>query len=88
MPVKDVKYMLTLNIIDFIESFPIDAIDTFLYSRIQKIVSAALSQGQPGEIFLFVLHFLFHVNNLQLVPNTLGTEHISKLVRKHLVYLF
>ena len=35
--------MLTLDIVDLIETeFPIDATDTFLDSRIQKIVSAAL----------------------------------------------
>ena len=35
--------MLRLDTVNFIKTeFPIDAIDTFLDSRIQKIVSAAL----------------------------------------------
>ena len=54
----------------------VDAIDTFLDSRIQKIVSAALFWGQPSEIFLFVLSSPFtHMNKLQSVFNILGTEH-------------
>ena len=49
----------------------------FFNSRIQKIVSAALFWGQPGEIFLFVLSSPFtHMNKLQSVLNVLGTEHI------------
>ena len=56
--------------------FPVDAIDTFLDSRIQKIVSGALFWGQPGEICLFVLSPPFtHMNKLQSVLNILGTEH-------------
>ena len=67
--------MLTLDTVDFVENLNSQLMrltQHLLDSTIQKIVSAALFQDQPGEIFIFVLRFLFAHMNILPFPSCIN----------------
>ena len=70
------KYMLTLDIVDFIENLNSQLMQLTRFKiqefkRLFPLLCSARFWGQLGELFLFVLCFPFaHMNNLHLVLRT------------------
>ena len=77
--------MLTLDIVDFIENLnsqlmQLTRFKILKFKRLFPLICFARFWSQRGEISLFVSCFSFaQTNNLQLVSNILGTEHILVL---------